>query len=87
MEMRRALTVEDAMLYQALLCRSISLKTFLINRGILAMVIRVHLNVARADVCFVTFILNAVIVSLLSIVLAESKLNRAIVDGSETKKS
>jgi hypothetical protein len=77
--MRGALAVEDAVLHQTLLRCPIALKTFLINCGVLAVIVRVHLNVTRANVGFITFVLNAVIVRLLSVVLAEAKLNGAIV--------
>lgn len=77
--MRRALTIEDTMLHQALLCRSISLEAFLINSRILAMIVRMHLNVTGRDVSLITFVLNAMVVRLFSIVLTVAKLNRAVV--------
>lgn len=77
--MRSALSIKDAVLNHALLSGSVPLETFLVNRGILSMVIRVHLHVACTDVCFITFILNAVIVRLLAVVLTVAELNCAIV--------
>lgn len=87
MKVRRALAIEDAMLHHALLGGSVPLKALLVDRRIFAMVVRVHLNVARADVSLVAFVLNAVIVRLLAVMLAVAELNRAIVRRSETQKT
>lgn len=87
MEMRRTLTVEDAVLHEAFLCRAISLKALLVDCRVLAVVVRMHLNVACADVSLITFILNAVIVCLLPVVLAIAELNCAIVRGCEAQES
>lgn len=85
--MSRALSIEDAVLHKTLLCRTVPLETFLINRGILSMVVWMHLHVAGADVSFITFILYAMVVSLLAIVLAIAKLDGAVVGRCEAKES
>lgn len=83
-EVRGTLTVEDAVLNQTLFSRSISLETLLIDCWIFAMIVWVHLNVTCTDICLVAFILDAVIVGLLSIVLTVAKLNCAIVRWRES---
>lgn len=45
------------------------------------------MNVARADVSFVAFVLDAMIVSLLSVVLTVAELNRAVVRRCETQEA
>lgn len=87
MKVRGTLTVEDTVLHHTLLCRSISLETFLIDCRVLAMIVRVHLNVARADVSLIALVLNAMIMRLLTIVLTETELNCAIVNRSEAEKT
>jgi hypothetical protein len=86
-EMGRALPVEDAMLHQALLRRPIPLETFLIDRRVFAVIIRMHLHITSADVGFITFVLYAVVMRLLSVVLTVAKLDCAIVRRCEPEKA
>jgi hypothetical protein len=82
-----ALAIKNAVLHQTLFCRSISLKAFLVNCRIFAMVIRVHLYITCADVCLITSILNAMVMRLFSIMLTIAKLNCTIVRRGETQKT
>ena len=79
MKVSCALSIEDTVLHHTLFSRTISLKSFLIDCRVFAVIVRMHLNVARADVGFITFVLDAVVVSLLAIVLTIAELNRAVV--------
>lgn len=87
MKMCRALAVEDAMLNQALFCRTIPMKALLIDLRVFAMVIRMHLHVTRTDVGLITSILNAVVVRLLAIMLTIAKLNGTIIGRCETQEA
>lgn len=61
---------------------------FLHDRRVLAMVVRMHLHITGADVDFIAFRLQTMIVRLFAIVLAFNvKLNGTIVTGRETEET
>jgi hypothetical protein len=87
MEVCRTLAIKYAMLHHTLFSGTIAMKALVIYCRVLAMIVGVHLNITRAYVRLITSILYAMIVRLLTIMLAIAKLYGAIVRRGETQET